>query len=794
MRYALIFCLLTASLTLSAQKYSRVKVKLDAAHSIEQLAALGVEVDHGKYQPGKYFTSEFSELELSAIKASGFNCETLVDDLVAQYHALNDADLPAEKALANCSPTLPTVYETPSHYTYGSMGGYYTYQEMLDILDQMASEYPNIFKARQPISTVNMTHEGRPVYWIKVSDNPNTDEATEPEMLYTAVHHAREPNSLSQMIFYLWYLLERYETDPEVKYLVDNIEMYFIPCINPDGYIFNETNEPNGGGFWRKNRRDNGNGTFGVDLNRNYGYSWGFDNTGSSPNPNSDTYRGTSGFSEPETQMVRDFCLAHQFQFALNYHTFSNLLIYPWGYVDGPTPDHASFSTFGPWMTRDNNYLNGFGSQTVGYTTNGGSDDWMYGEQTTKGKIFSMTPEVGPATWGFWPPESAIDGLNKDAMTLNLSAAHLVLNFGLLTPSGGLYVDSHQGEIPFSLKKIGLATGQLTVSLSPVSDNIAAIDQAISYGMLHLDEASNSFGYTLNPAIAEGDSVVFDLVLDNGLYQWHHPVVRIYSTSAGPAFVETGDNLDAWAASGSWGTTGESFKSAPSSITDSPGLDYAPNVTSDIILDNPIQVESATNVYLSYWAKWDIEEDEDYAQILLSIEGAPFQALCGKYTEAGTDQQLFDEPLYDGVQGNWVREEIDLTEWLDVDDVVDYAFAFRMVADEFIEADGFYFDDLELTVVTETTSTTYDLDTHHFKLTTRPNPASDFVLIEAEGNVPMLDMAVAVFNTNGQQVASETAHGKVVKLKTSQLQPGIYQYRTSVNGKHYGAGRFVVSR
>jgi carboxypeptidase T len=72
----------------------------------------------------------------------------------------------------------------------------------------------------------------------EISNNPNVDEE-KPEVLYTAIHHAREPASLSQTIFYMWYLLENYETSEEVRFLIDHTEMYFIPVVNPDGYIIN---------------------------------------------------------------------------------------------------------------------------------------------------------------------------------------------------------------------------------------------------------------------------------------------------------------------------------------------------------------------------------------------------------------------------------------------------------------------------------------------------------------------------------------------------------------------------
>ena len=119
---------------------------------------------------------------------------------------------------------------------------------MLDALDDMAIQYPTLITPRTGISTF-MTHENRPIYHVKISDNPMTDDATEPNVLYTAIHHAREPLSMTQTIFYMWYLLENYASDDEVKFLVDNTEMYFVPCINPDGYIENESNDPGGFGM-----------------------------------------------------------------------------------------------------------------------------------------------------------------------------------------------------------------------------------------------------------------------------------------------------------------------------------------------------------------------------------------------------------------------------------------------------------------------------------------------------------------------------------------------------------------
>jgi hypothetical protein len=791
MRKILLVFFLASSMALQAQQVSRLKILFDPQQTLEKLAQLGLDMEHGKLQPGKYFIGEFDQAEIQEITQAGFRTELLVPDLAVYRQAL-EAQATEERVLPPCPPLPQTAYPTPANYETGTMGGYQTYQQMLQQLDKMANLYPNLVKARTPITTAYATHENRPIYWLKISDNPNTDEA-EPEVLYDALHHAREPNSMSQLLFYMWYLLENYDTDPEVKYLVDHTEMYFVPCVNPDGYIYNETTNPAGGGFWRKNRRNNGDGSFGVDLNRNYGYKWGFDNTGSSPTTSGETYRGPAPFSEPETQMMRDFCQAHHFQIALNYHTFGNLLIYPWGYVDGPSPDHATFSSFGPYLTRENDFLTGFGSQTVGYTTNGGSDDWMYGDQTTKNKILSMTPEVGPDSYGFWPPANAIDELNKSNMTMNLTLAHLVLNFGVLTPGGDTYVSELQGSILFSLKKLGLAPGQLSVKLEPVSSNIAGVGAPANYGMFHLEEASGSIPFALKNTIQEGDLVQFNLVLDNGLYQWRQPVERIYTTHAATAFLDAGDNLDAWN-SQNWGLTDEHYHSAPTSITDSPNAEYEPNTFSEISLDQPVNIKDASKLTLSFWAKWDIEEDEDYAQILGNFNGIGYQALCGKYTEAGTDHQSFKEPVYDGKQAQWVREEIDLTEWLAIADSVDFQFKFRMASDESIEADGFYFDDFALNIISDDgVSSSIEWKKSDFTITARPNPASDHVILDLKGeDAPAGPLEIAVFNPLGQRVMQQKFQGKALKLETADWQPGLYQYRLRAGDQRLAAGRFLV--
>ncbi len=794
MRINLLLSLLLCCFCLTAQeRFSRIKIRLDDAHTLAALAQMGLDVDHGKYHPGKSFTGEFAESEHAAISAAGFQTEVLIEDLQAHLQALNRNGLPLQERTLPPCPVNEYDWQTPANYAPGSMGGYFTYQEMLDILDQMATMYPNIFKAKTPLSSVTTTIEGRPVFWVKVSDNPNENEP-EPEILYNAVHHAREPNSMSALIFYLWHLLENYETDPEIKYLVDNTEMYFVPCVNPDGYIYNETTNPDGGGLWRKNRRVNADGTFGVDLNRNYGFHWGFDNTGSSPNPNSQTYRGTAGFSEPETQMMRDFCAAHQFKIALNGHTYGNLLIYPWGFSDAETVDHPTFSAFGNWMTRENHYTTGLGSQTVGYTVNGDSDDWMYGDSTTKARIFSMTPEAGPGDFGFWPPSDAIDELNKATMLMNLTAAHLLLNYGIVKPSIGRFITEYANLETFSLQKLGLGNGALVVSLEPVSDNIANVGNAITYGMFHLESINGSISYTLKTDVQNGDSIRYNILINNGLYTWSYPVTKIFNQAVSTVFTEAGDNTSLWTSTGAWAATTAAFYSAPSSITDSPGNNYPPNVNTSIEMTSPIKVKNASALFLTFWTKWNTEEDYDYAQVSASIDGGPYQALCGKYTEPGVATQGTDEPVYDGGQAEWVLEEIDLSDYLAIDDSIEISIRFSIFADNAQQADGFFFDDLAISVVgLDGATSTFDLDAENFLLTHRPNPAGEYFTIDLAKEIsPADEVWLRVFNAFGQEVAAQKVSGNSVRFNTAQWQTGAYFYSLSQNGTVRQGKRFVV--
>ncbi|MFH0765833.1 MAG: M14 family zinc carboxypeptidase [Calditrichota bacterium] len=293
---------------------------------------------------------------------------------------------------------LETYYAGRLDPRRDDMGGYPTYGEIVEEINLLHEDFARVVS--EPIS-IGRTIEDRDIWAVKISDNPEDDE-DEPEVLFTALIHARELITPMLMLRVMRLLAEEYEQDEYITHLVNEREIWFIPCHNPDGVVQNQRSNPNGGGMWRKNRRHNQDGSIGVDLNRNFGHQWGYDNIGSSPDGDNQTYRGTGPFSEPETQAAREFINEHQFVASIYFHSYSNLCIIPFGYDYVHAQDRVLFTAIADRLTSHNNYWPGTGWETI-YLTNGDSDDWIYGSDEHD-PILAMTVEIGTQQDGFWPP------------------------------------------------------------------------------------------------------------------------------------------------------------------------------------------------------------------------------------------------------------------------------------------------------------------------------------------------------------------------------------------------------
>jgi hypothetical protein len=301
-----------------------------------------------------------------------------------------------------------------------NLGLYHTYDEMIAELQALAAAYPTITE----LDTLGTSIEGRYLFVLKISDNVELDEE-EPEVLIMGCHHARELMTIEICLYVAQHLLSNYGSDPLATQLVDGREIWIAPMINPDGHVYVQNNHSDAWwDWWRKNRRDNGDGSYGVDLNRNYGYMWGYDNVGSSGTPSNDLYRGTAPFSEPETQAVRDFCIGREFTLSLSYHTYGELILYPWGYIGDPTDHHELFSVLADSMNVGLGYTAETGYDL--YPTNGDTDDWTYGETVEKNRIFGFTVEMNTYDeGGFGPPDDMIAPTCARLLPLNLTFLRL---------------------------------------------------------------------------------------------------------------------------------------------------------------------------------------------------------------------------------------------------------------------------------------------------------------------------------------------------------------------------------
>jgi hypothetical protein len=215
---------------------------------------------------------------------------------------------------------------------------YKTYDEYNAKLAELEALRPDLAS----VFLVGLSIEGREIRGIRIT-GPGADK---PAVLINGCQHAREWIAPKATIYAADRLIGEYDVDPVVKDLVDDVEFLLVPIVNPDGYVYSWGSDR----WWRTNRRDNGDGTFGVDLNRNWAYEWGHDN-GSSPVPGHELYRGPAPFSEPETQAMRDLFQANpQIVGNIDFHSYGQLILYPWSYGYDIAPDALLLHLLGETM------------------------------------------------------------------------------------------------------------------------------------------------------------------------------------------------------------------------------------------------------------------------------------------------------------------------------------------------------------------------------------------------------------------------------------------------------------
>ncbi len=671
----------------SSELYKQVKIFIPDQTSFQRLLETGIDLEGAEGKIGDWFQVVVNEEDLKLLNQTGLTYYIIIDDY--------------SKFLEN------RLYKGPYNalgFGYGSMGGYYTYSEIIQQLDSMKLLYPDLITAKQ---IIGISIQGRNIYAVKISDNPDINETEEPSVLYTALTHAREPQGMMTIIYYMWWLLENYSSNSEANYLVNNRQIWFIPVINPDGYYYNQTTNPNGGGLWRKNRRNNGDGSYGVDLNRNFGpYAyWNAPNGGSSTTPSSDTYRGVAPFSEPETNTIQNFLAGKNIRACLNYHTYSNLLIYPYGALVRETPDSLIYREYAKDMTKYNRYVYGTDQQTVGYATRGNSDDYMYdGDIPNNGKIFAMTPEVGSSSDGFWPPTPRILPLALENLYPNkylskaVGAFPQMLTHNVNDSSGDNFIDRDEKFIlNIVYRNKGLDSAKnLSLQLSTLSEDLIIPAEPIYIDNIPpLSNQIVNFDCRVKKRATTGVSTkIFLTTIDNSGYI-SYDTLNILIGKLNLAFSDSAnDGTINWDTGISWGLSNDA-QSPPFSFTDSPSGNYANNTDNSLTLLNNRKLASSSMIKLLFSAKWNIEAKYDFAMVEVSSNGGTsWTSVNGKYTKpgSGVGVQTIGTYGYDGIQSSWIEEEMDLSPFASSQ----FKIRFRLRSDGSVNADGFYVDNIRL--------------------------------------------------------------------------------------------------
>lgn len=598
MKKITILFLLFANL-IAFSKYYLVKIQITSSDDFKLLENLNLDFESAMQNKNEFLII-VNDFEKEQLSKSNLKYELLIEDYETYL-----ADQIAQKESKIPSKVL-------QGFELGSMGGFYTYEEIFQQVDKLTINNP-FFVASD---TIGYSWEKRPI----IAYCFGSKDSIKPEVLFTALHHSREPATVTSLLFFLKTLFDKAKNeDEEAIYLLNNRRIWIIPILNPDGYLYNQIRYPKGGGLWRKNRRPISQSDTGVDLNRNYGpYEfWNANNNGSSTNPKNETYRGPAPFSEPELIALRNFCFRRNFQLALNLHTYGGMLIYPYSALQTETPDSSWYRSFGIYIQQLNSYYFGTDRQTVGYPTRGASDDWFYTPDSSKGKVIAFSPELSYQFDGFWPEASRIVQIATENFKMfwefiwsaeeNIKLVDYSYNFDTTRKVGYLHL---------TFQNLGLKPSR---NNTPVK--VSSINKSYQFLLEFQIESlspSNKFTKTLllptpNENFNNGTEVAFLVVVNqNGIERRDTFYANLYDY-----YVINLKDSTFWDFSNSfWG-----FENVPDSnffiLCDSPHSNYRDSLDNYLTSLQQTRI-GGNNFELVIQSEWSIEPFYDFAKIEVS--------------------------------------------------------------------------------------------------------------------------------------------------------------------------------
>lgn len=744
------------------EKYSQVRIYATTRAEFQKIENQGLFFDGGRNKPGQYFETWLSESEINLLKKSGVSYDITIDDWQSHYEKLQKQNFVSPEIMQTDAYTI-------SHSIYGTMGGHLKWEEAIAKLDSMRQQYPTLVSAKWSIGS---SYENRSMWTIRVTKNPDAPTGR-PEIWLNGVTHAREPMGMMNLFYYIYWLLENYNIDPVATYILNNREIYFTPFINPDGYYYNQTTNPNGGGMWRKNRKPQGTAT-GTDLNRNFG-TWNFWNStngGSSTSQSSDTYRGPYPFSEPETQVFKTFFNSRNFKVALDYHTYGNYLIKPYAWCDPtPTPDDAIFNEYGNDIVADNHFSFGTPYQTVNYYVRGGDLDWCYSNDSTghSDHRFVMTPEVG--TSGFYATQAEIIPYAQMCMYMNIymtMAAGPFVGIKSETLNKATYVQGESGTFKVVYRNKGLSNAvNVKVELIPQTTYLTIPVQVFSKPSLNsFVSDSATFNFTIGATCPNNGVVKARLKLkQNDTVTVYDKMINIFVGTGYTILRDSAENGTAnFPTMTNWSIVTNKYLSPTHSFKGA-----CTNSGVNQMISVPLNVSTYPSVYLSWYQKYALEAGYDYGFVdVSSNNGSTWSRLA---TFNGKDS------------ATWKLQSFDITPY--VYGSSNMLVRFRDSCDSNTNWDGWYVDNINVTayqiVPTDIGGNLSGIPTRFELSQNYPNPFNPSTQIKF--SVPKEGFVnIKVFDVLGREVRTLVNEVKKpgyysVDFDGANLSSGFYFYR-----------------
>lgn len=694
------------------------RVKLFPPEEINQRNELlsFLAIDHLKFNTDKSIDVEISQSDLQRLKATRYKYTVVVPDISVYldsvnklyFKSLESSNNQGRVAIQQAGGLINDIIATPSAFQVkATFAGYYRFSEMEIAIDALVAAYPTIAKK----TSIGKTAGNRDLWVVKISDNiAGDDDDAEPDCFFMGLQHAREAVTGASMIFFMQYLCEQYSINSKIKELVDNREIYILPCFNPDGWEYNYTSTTGaGGGSWRKNRDANSDGTtFGTDLNRNWGVDWGNCSTpilgtasscGTST-MSSDTYYGTGPFSELETQALRAFAKTKRFKTAFDQHAYGPYYSIPPGRIslhntpttDMSTKDSNFYMALPALMGKYNGMRTANSFDALGYEVAGGFKDWMLNGENgvaTKDTVWGLTGEGGAGNGNtafgsmssFWAPASEIINLCKGICYQNLQLAYAAGSYIEIEDASDIVLTAKTGSVSFRATRLGIGNSPVTVSLLPL-ENMTSGGSTVISSMSYYQTVTSSISYVLPDAITNGQRVRFIWKVETDGITYYDTVTKFLNPT--PVFYDDmeGAITTNWStatsgvgaspfpspnnnyANGTWVFTTGGFNASKALSESASGTNYTATTRGIVLCKTMFSLSDATAAYLTFWTRHRMENFRDKVQVQISTNGTSWTAIEGLTTvqEPGTTDgsTINGQPALTGIKDTWTQERFDL--------------------------------------------------------------------------------------------------------------------------------------